>query len=122
MADTTPSHKPMPAEAGSLATTQTHGDAPDAGVGGSGGCGARGGAPGARGGGSGGRVEPGGLSALLGPPRGAGEIGWLRPCRMRGVLGAGGIGVGFRAEDHRLKHLIALKALRHDRAVLTLNR
>ncbi len=52
------------------------------------------------------------LYDFLAPPRGAGEIGWLGPYRVLNVLGAGGMGVVFQAEDPHLERKVALKAMR----------
>ncbi|WP_439626320.1 protein kinase domain-containing protein [Gemmata sp.] len=48
---------------------------------------------------------------FLAPPRAPDEIGWLGPYRVLGVLGTGGMGVVFRAEDPQLKRQLALKAM-----------
>jgi serine/threonine protein kinase len=48
---------------------------------------------------------------FLAPARAPDEIGWLGPYRVLGVLGMGGMGVVFRAEDPQLKRQIALKAM-----------
>jgi len=49
--------------------------------------------------------------ALLAPPREPDEIGRLGPYRVLGVIGRGGMGVVFRAEDPRVKRGVALKVL-----------
>ena len=72
-------------------------------------------------GGSGGATELGPefrqLLAALAPPRDAGELGWLGAYRVLDVLGAGGMGVVFRAEDSQLHREIALKTLRPELAL-----
>jgi serine/threonine protein kinase len=52
------------------------------------------------------------VRALLGPAQGPDEMGRLGPYRVLRVLGAGGMGVVFEAEDPQLKRRIALKAMR----------
>jgi serine/threonine protein kinase len=54
--------------------------------------------------------------ALLAPPQGPDEISRLGPYRVLRVLGAGGMGVVFEAEDPQLQRHVALKAMRPDLA------
>ena len=62
------------------------------------------------------------LVGALAPPRGPGEIGWLGPYRVTGVLGSGGMGVVFRAEDPQLRRSIALKTMKPTLAAVASNR
>src|SRR5207237_315832 len=49
---------------------------------------------------------------FLAPPQSSDELGRLGPYRVLGVLGAGGMGVVFLAEDPKLKRKVALKVMR----------
>jgi WD40 repeat protein/serine/threonine protein kinase len=53
----------------------------------------------------------GSLQALLEPARGPGELGWLGPYRVLRLLGAGGMGAVFAAEDPHLERPVALKVM-----------
>jgi hypothetical protein len=52
------------------------------------------------------------VSALLAPPQAPDELGRLGPYRVLQVLGCGGMGVVFAAEDPQLRRPVALKVLR----------
>lgn len=53
---------------------------------------------------------------FLRPPQAAGELGRLGPYRVLNVLGAGGMGVVFLAEDPQLQRTVALKVMRPEAA------
>ena len=61
---------------------------------------------------------PGGRSTIaerydfLSPPQAAGELGWLAHYRVLRLLGEGGMGLVFRAEDSLLSRPVALKVIR----------
>jgi len=58
--------------------------------------------------------RPGGSGrfAFLGPPRGEGELGWLAHYRVLSLIGEGGIGLVFLAEDAQLSRPVALKVIK----------
>jgi serine/threonine protein kinase len=50
--------------------------------------------------------------AFLAPPREAGELGWLAGYRIRKLIGSGGMGLVFLADDTQLERPVALKVIR----------
>ncbi len=51
------------------------------------------------------------VGPVLAPPQAADEIGRLGPYRVLRILGQGGMGVVYQAEDPQLKRLLAVKAM-----------
>jgi urea ABC transporter urea binding protein len=53
-------------------------------------------------------------AGLLSAPMGPDELGWLAHYRVLKVLGQGGMGVVFQAEDSHLQRVVALKVIKHE--------
>jgi len=61
------------------------------------------------------RSSPNNTAEFLAPPEALDEIGRLGPYRVLQVIGTGGMGMVFLAEDPQLQRKVALKALRPNR-------
>ncbi len=57
-------------------------------------------------------IDPNNPYPFMDPPEAEGEMGWISNYRLFRVIGTGGMGVVFEAEDKDLKRRIALKILR----------
>jgi serine/threonine protein kinase/ABC-type branched-subunit amino acid transport system substrate-binding protein len=54
--------------------------------------------------------------SFLSPPRQPGELGWLGPYRILKLIGSGGMGIVFQAEDTDLERRVALKVMHNEAA------
>jgi len=60
--------------------------------------------------------------SFLGPSMGDGELGWLAHYRVNRILGTGGMGVVFEADDTQLHRPVALKVMRKELAANAVTR